>query len=92
MPVASAGRSRTAAVRRVDRGYEVFRLWCELTGAVPEEAPIDEVAAFMGRPEVKMLARVPDEVLRDAAGAARRGPTLSLERWLATVKIVRPHL
>jgi hypothetical protein len=74
-----------------DRGYELFRLWCELTGRSPREVPVDEVAAFLGRPEVRALSRVPAEVLRDAAGAARRGTSLPVERWLATVRIVRPH-
>jgi hypothetical protein len=91
MPVVSQ-RSRAAAVRRADRGYEIFRLWCELTGREPRTVPVDEVAAFLGRPEVRTLARVPDEVLRDSATAARRAGTLPLERWLAAVKIVRPHV
>ncbi|BCJ36661.1 hypothetical protein Athai_41640 [Actinocatenispora thailandica] len=74
-----------------DRGYELFRLWCELTGRSVREVPVDEVAAFLGRREVRALSRVPAEVLRDAAGAARRGSSLPVERWLATVRIVRPH-
>lgn len=92
MPVVSARQARAAAVRRADRGYEVFRLWCELTNRDPRTVPVDEVAAFLGRPEVRTLARVPDEVLRDTATAARRAGTLRLERWLAAVKIVRPHV
>jgi hypothetical protein len=92
MPVSYARRNRAAAVRRADRGYEIFRLWCELTGREPRTVPIDEVAAFLGRPEVRTLARVPDEVLRDTAGPARRAGVLPLERWLANVKIVRPHV
>jgi hypothetical protein len=92
MPVVSARHNRAAAVRRADRGYEIFQLWCELTRREPRSVPVDEVAAFLGRPEVRTLARVPDEVLRDSATAARRAGTLPLERWLAAVKIVRPHV
>ncbi|HEY3503884.1 MAG TPA: hypothetical protein VGN37_14000 [Actinocatenispora sp.] len=90
MPVAPASSGRAPGAR-VDRGYELFLLWCEVTGQTPRAVPVDEVAAFLGRPEVRTLARVPDEVLRDAAGAARRGAALPLERWLAAVRIVRPH-
>ena len=85
MPVAPASPGRT------DRAYELFELWCELTGQSPRDVPVDEVAAFLGRPELGPLSRVPDAVLRDAATVARRGTSLPLERWLSTVRIVRPH-
>lgn len=91
MPVAPASQGRTSRTRRADRGYEIFQLWCELTHRSPREVPVDEVAAFLGRPELGALSRVPDEVLRDAAGPARRDGALRLERWLAAVRIVRPH-
>ncbi len=106
MPVAPASQGRSSSARdrsnartsssapgaaSTDRGYALFQLWCELTGQSPRAVPIDEVAAFLGRPELHALGRVPDEVLRDAAGAARRGGSLPLERWLAAVRIVRPH-
>jgi|GEM_PF-2376297 len=91
MPVVPASPGHAPSARGTDRGYELFRLWCELTNRSPRAMPVDEVAAFLGRPEVRVLSRVPDEVLRDAAGAARRGTSLPLERWLATVRIVRPH-
>ena len=91
MPVAPASQGRTSNIGQTDRGYELFQLWCDLTRRSAREVPIDEVAAFLGRPELGPLSRVPDEVLRDAAGPARRGTSLPLERWLATVRIVRPH-
>lgn len=91
MPVAPATHGRVSRTRRTDRGYEIFQLWCELTGRSPRDVPVDEVAAFLGRPELATLSRVPDEVLRDAAGPARRDGSLRLERWLAAVLIVRPH-
>ncbi len=106
MPVAPASQGRSSSVQGLsnartssnvnsapgtDRGYALFQLWCELTGQSPRAVPIDEVAAFLGRPELHALGPVPDEVLRDAAGAARRGASLPVERWLAAVRIVRPH-
>lgn len=91
MPVAPASQGNASSIRRADRGYDLFRLWCELTRREADEVPVDEVAAFLGRPELGPLSRVPDEVLRDAASVARRGGSLPLERWLATVRIVRPH-
>lgn len=91
MPVAPASQGRASNTRAGDRAYRLFQLWCELTDRSAPDTPVDEVAAFLGRPELRTLARVPDEVLRDAAGAARRGHSLPLERWLAAVRIVRPH-
>lgn len=91
MPVAPASQGRASSTRVSDRGYQLFQLWCELTGRSAQDMPVDEVAAFLGRPELRTLSRVPDEVLRDAAGAAKRGGSLPLERWLAAVRIVRPH-
>lgn len=91
MPVTGARRARSATVPS-DREYQVFVLWCELTGIGPRDVPLETVAAFLGRPEVRTLGRVPDEVLRDAAVPARRHGTLPLERWLASVRIVRPRL
>lgn len=72
------------------RTREVFRLWCELIGGDPADFDAADLAAFAGRPEVPVLAEAPDAVLRDAAGAARRGRSLPLERWLVAVRIVRP--
>lgn len=74
----------------VQRTGELFRLWCELTGGDPAAFDSADLAAFAGRPEIPVLAGTPDAVLRDAAGAARRGRSLPLERWLVAVRIVRP--
>lgn len=72
------------------RCHEVFLLWCELTGADPGTFDLADVAAFVARPEVAVLATVPDAVLRDAATPARRGRSLPLERWLVALRTVRP--
>jgi hypothetical protein len=73
-----------------DRMTAVFRLWCELIGSDPASYDTDDRAAFIGRPEVPVLAEAPDSVLRDAAWAVRRGHSLPLERWLVAVQVVRP--
>lgn len=73
-----------------DRSHEVFLLWCELTAADPGAFDLPDVEAFLARPEVPVLAGVPDAVLRDAATASRRGRSLPLERWLVALRIVRP--
>jgi hypothetical protein len=79
-----------APAATADRMTEVFRLWCELIGSDPARYDNQDRVAFLGRPEVPMLAEAPDSVLRDAAGAVRRGHSLPLERWLVAVQVVRP--
>ncbi len=85
MPVALTRDART-------RAEEIHLLWCQLTGTDPESRDPEDVAAFLARPEVRLLGEVPDSVLQDAATAAVRGRSLPLERWLAAVRIVRPSL
>jgi hypothetical protein len=77
-------------IRRMPKQDTVLTVWCELTGhdATVFEEP--EREAFLARGEVAWLATVPEEVLRDAGAAARRGRSLPLERWLAAVRVVRP--
>ncbi|MGH3449600.1 MAG: hypothetical protein ACRDQW_02520 [Haloechinothrix sp.] len=72
-----------------DRMREVFLLWRELVGGDPTTFDPVDVRAFLGRPEVPVLAEAPDAVLRDAASAVRRGHSLPLERWLVAVRVVR---
>lgn len=73
------------------RPLEVLALWCELTGTDLAGLDTDDRAAFLARPQVPALADTPDAVLADAAGHARRGSSLPLERWLAAVRVVRPY-
>ncbi|MGH2600520.1 MAG: hypothetical protein ACRDJ9_14185 [Dehalococcoidia bacterium] len=42
-----------------DRMREVFLLWCELVGGDPATFDLEDVQAFLGRPEVPVLARGP---------------------------------
>lgn len=67
----------------------VFTLWCRLTGTDPAEFSPEEKLAFMARPQVPELARIPYEVLLDAGIAAARHATLPLERWLSAVRTLR---
>lgn len=67
----------------------VFTLWCRLTGTDPAEFSLDEKAAFIDRPQVPDLARIPYEVLLDAGIAAARHAALPLERWLGAVQTLR---
>lgn len=86
------GRTMTCAADRTDRrDAGVFTLWCELTGHDPTAFDVLDVEAFSHRPEAIALANTPTAVLRDAGEAVRRGDSLPLERWLAAVRIVRPH-
>lgn len=82
------------AVPPVDlaRGAEVFALWCALTGTDATAFDESDRAAFLARPQVPGLCETPDAVLVDAAGHARRGVSLPLERWLAAVRVVRPYV
>ncbi len=66
--------------------HDVFLLWCEFTGTEPASFDLADVEAFIGRPEVPLLARVPAEVLREAAEVVRRPHSLPLERWLIAVR------
>lgn len=84
---ATATRTAGPADQRM---REIFLLWCELTGGDPASYDHADLEAFLGRPEVRVLAETPDAVLRDAAGVVRRGHSLPLERWLVAVRIVRP--
>ncbi|MGH3648530.1 MAG: hypothetical protein ACRDTM_15310 [Micromonosporaceae bacterium] len=90
MPPSVSAATRPAVATSPTRTQQLFRLWCELTGGDPAHFDAADLAAFASRPEVAVLATTPDAVLRDAAGAARRGRSLPLERWLVAVRIVRP--
>jgi hypothetical protein len=67
----------------------VFVLWCRLTGTDPREYGVEELEAFLARPQVKELARTPYPVLLDAGVTAARRSSLPLERWLGAVRTVR---
>ena len=67
----------------------VFMLWCRLTGTNPAEFSAEEKCAFLTRPQVPELARIPYEVLLDAGIATARHATLPLERWLGAVQTLR---
>jgi hypothetical protein len=73
------------------RADEVLALWCEFTGTDLGALDAGDRLAFLRRPQVPALAATPDEVLRDTAEHVRRGRSLPLERWLAGVRVVRPH-
>jgi hypothetical protein len=68
----------------------VFVLWCRLTGTSLDEFTDEERRGFLARPQVKILANTPYEVLLDAGIDAARHGTLPLERWLNAVETVRP--
>ena len=68
----------------------VFMLWCRLTGNDPAEFGTDERESFLARPQVPALARIPYEILLDAGITAARRGSLPLERWLNSVRVVRP--
>jgi hypothetical protein len=68
----------------------VFVLWCRLTGNEPSDFGDDEREAFLARPEVQPLSFTPYAVLLDAGITAARRGSLPLERWLASVRVVRP--
>jgi sugar lactone lactonase YvrE len=67
----------------------VFMLWCRLTGTDAAEFTPEEKLAFVARPQVPELARIPYEALLDAGIATARHATLPLERWLGAVGTVR---
>jgi hypothetical protein len=73
------------------RPEEVFLLWCALTGYNAADFDELDLEAFLSRPELPALAATPDSVLRDAGEEVRRARSLPLERWLAAVRVVRPH-
>jgi hypothetical protein len=68
----------------------VFVLWCRLTGNPIGEFTDQQRRDFIARPQVKVLAATPYEVLLDAGIEAARHGTLPLERWVSAVQTVRP--
>ncbi len=68
----------------------VFVLWCRLTGNDPSDFGDEERESLLARPEVGELVAAPYAVLLDAGITAARRGSLPLERWLASVRIVRP--
>jgi hypothetical protein len=81
----------TSAVRRTPaRAENVLRLWCEYTETDPASLDVGDRTAFLRRPQVPALAATPEAVLRDAAEDVRRGRSLPLERWLASVRSIQP--
>ncbi|MEO6503900.1 MAG: hypothetical protein ABIQ09_18590 [Jatrophihabitantaceae bacterium] len=66
----------------------VFGLWCRLTGADPFEFEVDELEAFLARPQVDELAQTPYPVLLHAGIAVAKRDSLPLERWLGAVRAV----
>ncbi|TQS44584.1 hypothetical protein [Cryptosporangium phraense] len=80
-----------APIRYLNRREQVLALWCSLTGHEPSRFDEPEREALLARTEIAALAEVPDSVLLDAGQAVRRGTSLPLERWLAAVRVVRPH-
>jgi hypothetical protein len=67
----------------------VFTLWCRLTGTDPSDFSPEEKLAFLARPQVPELAKIPYEVLLDAGIASARHATLPLERWIGAVRTLR---
>jgi hypothetical protein len=79
-----------AARRPGDRAEDVLRLWCEYTETDAASLDVGDRTAFLRRPQVPALAATPEAVLRDAAEDVRRGRSLPLERWLASVRSIQP--
>lgn len=64
----------------------VFGLWCQLTGNDPLDFGVDELEAFLARPQVDELARTPYAVLLHAGVNVAKRESLPLERWLGAAR------
>jgi hypothetical protein len=79
----------TGSPPTLQREQQIVELWCELTGTDHTSFGEQEEEAFLARPQMPALCALPDDTLRAAATAARRGHSLPLERWLAAARDVR---
>ncbi|MEO7259816.1 MAG: hypothetical protein ABI047_00875 [Jatrophihabitantaceae bacterium] len=67
----------------------VFELWCRLTGSDPLDFGVEELDAFLARPQVDELAQTPYAVLLHAGISTAKRDSLPLERWLSAVRAAR---
>ena len=66
----------------------VFGLWCRLTGHDPFDFGVEELEAFLARPQIDELAQTSYAVLLHAGITVAKRDSLPLERWLGAVRAV----